>query len=541
MLHITSFVQNIAKLNNKNKSHTATNHNPTDNLLNGINRNYSFIYDHNLKRYDYHYDETEEQDLNEGYWGYLRDRNADTKQSAQDNDNKPNSHDGYWGHFKDVNFTDRSTKAIDIGGGVDEMKVGSPDSAGMSLSSSISSLSRFVDYEREDDCCGGGGKGIFEGYAKKLEYDYNFKTSKLKIQACKRDEMKILMQSLEDQESKFKKEVIKSFDTNYLTTTTIHSNPSHHPISSSPSSSSASSTLTYSTKVKQINFLHFSNNNNKEPTTRNLNNFKIVFNCLTKLKKSINVFNGDLLNVNRGDLFLSFVNSVHASMNDVNGFVYNYLYEKNQVVSRDESAAMINQNNDVQRQTTNVSLCSNIYEMIDNMDNSPLSENNQKLFGSGNYSTMLFEYQNVKIGFMALIDPTLFHTLNTNIANALTKNPLDQMNSNLEYVDYISECDKLSRQLRLCGANLIVVLTNMDDLNEERLLNEGNDLDIVFSSGGSLVQGSEQVRKAQSKEHNRWIVRSGQGFDCVSMVSLKLDELNSNRILDVEIVRYLIE
>ena len=50
-----------------------------------------------------------------------------------------------------------------------------------------------------------------------------------------------------------------------------------------------------------------------------------------------------------------------------NQFVYNYLYEKNQVVSRDESAAMINQNNDVQRQTTNVSLCSNIYEMIDNM------------------------------------------------------------------------------------------------------------------------------------------------------------------------------
>lgn len=182
------------------------------------------------------------------------------------------------------------------------------------------------------------------------------------------------MQSLEDQESKFKKETIKSFDSNCLTIQdtldTLTAMPSNN--------------LTYSTKAKQINFLHFSNksmasemlpavaatasvnasaNKTRQPPTvdvnRNLTNFKNVFGTLTRLKKSINIFNGDFLNMNRADLFLSFINNVHASMNDVDGFIFNYMYEKNQL----NDFSMASQS-DFQRQTTNVSLCSNIYEAV---------------------------------------------------------------------------------------------------------------------------------------------------------------------------------
>lgn len=160
------------------------------------------------------------------------------------------------------------------------------------------------------------------------------------------------MQSLEDQESKFKREVIKSFDTSCLSVDT-----SQTPLSSS---------LTYSTRIKEINFLHFCNNSNKiqkqaKPTNPpNLNNFKSVFNTLTKLKKTINLFNGDFLNLNRADLFLSFINNVHASVNDVDGFIFNYLFEKNQ----SDTHSQIN----LHRQTTNVSLCSNIYETLNTVN-----------------------------------------------------------------------------------------------------------------------------------------------------------------------------
>jgi hypothetical protein len=171
--------------------------------------------------------------------------------------------------------------------------------------------------------------------------------------------MKILVQSLEDLESKFKKETIKSFDFNCLN------------IQGTLETLAPSNNLTYSTKAKQINFLHFSNKSlselqQKQPpvdsseANRNLTNFKNVFSTLTKLKKSINIFNGDFLNMNRADLFLSFVNNVHASMNDVDGFIFNYMYEKNQLQDL----------TDFQRQTTNVSLCSNIYEAVTPADDS---------------------------------------------------------------------------------------------------------------------------------------------------------------------------
>lgn len=172
------------------------------------------------------------------------------------------------------------------------------------------------------------------------------------------------------------------------------------------------------------------------------------------------------------------------------------------------------------------------------------NEKTQKLFGYGNHSTMLFEYQNVKIGFMALIDEYVFTKLNDSIREKLKKNSLeDKDNSSsasaIEYVDFIAECDKLSKQLRLCGANIIVVLTNMSDVSEQKLVREAADLDLVFSGSQNDLASGTDIKKIQVG--SRWIIKSGTNFDCVSLVSLNLDELNSNKILDVAITRYLIE
>lgn len=543
-------MQNIAKLNNTDKA-ICVNTNPQS-VLNGLNRNYSFIYDHNSKRYESHFEETEDDDfdsMREGYWGHIRDRNADRKQ-INIKSKHLNSYDGYWGVFKDSN-TEIDKNGLMIPESNDDiygsLKSNSPSM--MSLSSSINSLSRFREnYMDDEESPFHKAASIFDKYEKKFNYDYNYKTSKLKIQACKRDEMKILMQSLEDQETNFKKEIIKSFDSNCLNINT---------------NQNTSSSLTYSTQTKQINFLHFSNkstentdrsiaNNNTSASNdnsrnNNLTNFKNVFNTLTKLKKTINIFNGDLLNLNRADLFLSFINNVHASMNDVDGFIFNYLYEKNQL-----NANSLN-NSDIQsqRQTTNVSLCSNIYETV-NLGNESkenietLDEKGQKLFGNGNHSTMLFEYQNVKIGFMALVDNVVFEKLNTAIREKIKKNSMEDkdvcsstVNNPIEYTDYITECDRLSKQLRLCGANVIIVLTNMDDQNEQRLVREASDLDIVFSSSQPDLTSSNDMKKTQIGK--RWIIKSGTNFDCVSLVSLNLDSFNSNKILDIAITNYLIE
>lgn len=531
MLHITSFMQNIAKLNNKNKAICVESH--PQKILNGLNRNYSFIYDQNLKRYDYHYenDDDDDENMREGYWGYMRDRNADQKTFV--NDGSQASYDGYWGSFKDPHTIEvlNDKESLTTGSSYDDngINIVTPNSTSpsiMSLSSSINSLSRFKDMYTDEDDPLQRSNSIFERYQKNLEYDYNYKTSKLKIQACKRDELKILMQSLEDQESKFKKEIIKSFDSNCLKIDTDE-----------PS-------LTYSTKIKQINFLHFTNKSLDDTTsslsnetTRNMKNFKTVFNTLTKLNKSINIFSGDFMSLNRTDLCSTFVNNVHASMNDINGFIFNYLYEKNQLDSVPFSQA------DFRRQTTNVSLCSNIYETVQTREF--CEEKTQQIFGSSNHSTMLFEYQNVKIGFMALIDNTNFDDLKTSINNKLKLNYLENKdasnttNNALEYIDFICECDKLSKQLRLCGANIIVVLTNMTDSNELRLVQESSDLDIVFSSSQKDSASANDIKKIQVG--NRWIIKSGTCLDSVSMVSLNLDEFNSNKILDISIAKYLVE
>lgn len=575
MLHITSFMQNITKLNNNNnKSSAPINENSTANglasslntRLNGFNRNYSFVYDHNLKRYDYQYNHDDDEDDDEtleGFWGYLRDKNADRKlnntRNAASNTKKETTKDNketdIWGIFRDD------------GDGVDDLpgkgySESSSLSASFSLSSSINSLSRFkepaaaattasldIDYSESE---------ISRSLSKLSSSfrDFDYKTTKFKIQARKRDEKKILIQSLEDKELLFTKETIKSFEP---TKCLLNSNE----MKSSSLSSSLNSNIIYSKKIKEINFLHFSTCQHVTSKSFSLNKFKNVFNTISKLNKSINVFNGDILNNINHKTDIPLLNNVHASILDVNGFLRSYFNQMNACAagaSGQQSSAL------TELKTTAVSLCSNLFENTSTPSND--SSSYQKLFGEGNHSTMMFEYQNIKIGFMALVDNLVYDKLNKAIKQEISHkndaeaivfgNEDDDDNNNnyetngssvlnqIEYADYVQEADRLSKQLRLCGANVIVCLINMEsEQNEQRLLREATDLDIIFggyfTNNGATVASSTPIDLKKNCFNNRYLIKTESNFDCVSLVTLRLDEFDSNKMVDIAINKYVVD
>ncbi|CAF0735126.1 unnamed protein product [Brachionus calyciflorus] len=95
MLHITSILQNASysKIQNDRFS-----------LINGLNRNYSFVHDTYSNRYDFNYNidsyNLDDYETNlKGYWGYIRDKHADRNISTK-NPIKID-YDGYWGQFED--------------------------------------------------------------------------------------------------------------------------------------------------------------------------------------------------------------------------------------------------------------------------------------------------------------------------------------------------------------------------------------------------------------------------------------------------------
>lgn len=314
----------------------------------------------------------------------------------------------------------------------------------------------------------------------------------------------MFIQSLEDEEYKLKKEPIKLFDikksnkldlklisrSNMSIDNLVLAATSTLPQHSSSNSSTQAQQL--ETKVKLINILYFSNsdsNNNELNSSSNLNNFKKAFNILSKLNKSINIFNGSSslsVSLSQPDSFLNLFN-VHVHINDLNSL------SKQNFQSIEKSSA--------------VSLCSNIYEDL-------------RPFGSQNHSTMLFEHNNVKIGFMALFDEDFYSDLQSLNSNKPT-----------EYVDFVLEANRLSKQLRLCGASLIIALVNMQDLNETRLINECADLDILLSSCNSADVQFKRI-------DNKWLIKSSNHFDSLALISLKLDQLNSNKIIDIAITKY---
>ena len=503
--------------------------NNNSNILSSSTSN-NFSLDINSSSVDCNYD---------GYWGLFQDTHLSSVTNPMVNQQKKNKFKTnhsfeepiFYFEPSDDQFTDTTRKFKDV------------SNSFMSLTN-LNESSNVDPKDKANEENTASNNNNNNNCAKKLVYDY--KRSKFKIEAGKRDQMKVFIQNLEDREMQLKKEIIKKFDFNEKTNYLLLENR-RNSIEFSTSYEEdliANNQITSQVKkLKRINFLHFSNKTNSNLldqsktksllfsstpesfsqflksnfnliTKTNLDNFKNAFNVLSKLNKSVNIFNGNYLNIDEKsylDHFLSFFN-VNASQFDLNGLLYNL----NKKFNIDNSYSDLNKAKSNQQQiSTTISLCSNIYD------------NSQKPFGYFNHSTMLFEHNGVKIGFMALVDQSFFNRLKTYI---------EETNDQTKYVDYVIEANRLSKQLRLNGAHLIVALINFDcDQNEERLMNEANDLDLIFST--QCVTNDVDFKKM----NNKWLIKSSNNFDSLSLVSLNLDELNSNKIVDVAITKYCVE
>ena len=287
--------------------------------------------------------------------------------------------------------------------------------------------------------------------------------------------------------------------------------------------------------------------------------------------------------------------NIHACMNGVNDLYKSYCIDKtlaSHIEAEQEksgqatgspassptlsspSISLDMRNLMLNRKMNTVYLCSNIYErvrqspstaldgghselLVNSKFSSPL-ESNFKSFGFGNHSTMILECNSVKIGFMALVDESVCRKL---LKKVYSKKPCrhesgqcdndddvdgeeryyrDLLRSKIEYSDYLNEAKRLSEQLRLCGANLIVALANMDkedDLN--RLVNEASDVDLVLSNTDDQSRPTElKYSKISLNDQDRWVIKGAASFDCLSLISLKVDLKNANKIVDIAITKY---
>jgi hypothetical protein len=152
-----------------------------------LNRNYSFVYDQNLDRYDFFYNNEDPDDyesVSQGYWGYLRDTKADRKVQLNKTNAPTNNHDGYWGIFQDFHlsneyFKNELKKTIES-----KKSVKFCFDSGSDIEHDSESIS-----SNDEDYAFSSSKiapDLSENPTTKLIYDVC--SSKFKIEACKRDE-----------------------------------------------------------------------------------------------------------------------------------------------------------------------------------------------------------------------------------------------------------------------------------------------------------------------------------------------------------------
>jgi hypothetical protein len=178
MLHFTSLFQNFGKQN------SIQNLSKNNSYLNGLKKNYSFVYDEKTNKYEYHYcnglddDEDNSYGYKAGYWGWIRDRAADKKPNAQ----QPvaNDFDGFWGAYRDSHLNLAQLSDFDSKLKNTEAKAQKSTKPRVHFSS-LKDLSNTLDEDTLDY-----DENATSAAQRKLEYDY--KRSKLKIQARKRDE-----------------------------------------------------------------------------------------------------------------------------------------------------------------------------------------------------------------------------------------------------------------------------------------------------------------------------------------------------------------
>eukprot|EP00128_Syssomonas_multiformis_P011845 Colp12_sorted_trinity150504_noHs@10225 len=106
--------------------------------------------------------------------------------------------------------------------------------------------------------------------------------------------------------------------------------------------------------------------------------------------------------------------------------------------------------------------------------------------------TRVFDWNGHKIGLMGLVEIEWLVTLAT-IAP-----------EELEFTDFVECANKLSKELRAQGCEMIIALTHMRQPNDERLCEEAEDIDLVL--------GGHDHHYETKKVNGRWLFKSGTDF-----------------------------
>lgn len=106
--------------------------------------------------------------------------------------------------------------------------------------------------------------------------------------------------------------------------------------------------------------------------------------------------------------------------------------------------------------------------------------------------THIEERDGVKFGFMGLASLEWIVTL--------AKVEMDDLN----YIDFIETADKLSKELRDQGCDVIIAITHMMQPDDEKVARLAKDVDIVLAGHDHIVW--------KAKINGRWAIKAGTDF-----------------------------
>ena len=113
----------------------------------------------------------------------------------------------------------------------------------------------------------------------------------------------------------------------------------------------------------------------------------------------------------------------------------------------------------------------------------------------------IIEWNGFRMGLMGLVEEEWLDTLGT----------VDK--ANIDYIDYVVVADRLSKELRESGAELIIALTHMRWSHDIRLAMEAKSLDLILG-GHDHEYGAREV-------NGIWIVKSGSEFRHLSRIDIR--------------------
>lgn len=117
----------------------------------------------------------------------------------------------------------------------------------------------------------------------------------------------------------------------------------------------------------------------------------------------------------------------------------------------------------------------------------------------------------MKIGLVGLVEQEWLNTLST----------LDE--SDLDYLDYVTEGSRIAKELKQEGAELVIALTHMRAPNDVNLLSKVGDIDVVLGGHDHsyLVQHVEP--------HGNLLVKSGTDFRDLTCLWVEIDGSGQKR------------